>query len=244
MISHPDMTSPVLCALDTTDADDATGLTRELGDSVGGVKLGLEFFSACGRKGFEQVAQTGVPIFLDLKLHDIPNTVAKAVKALVPLQPFMMTVHTSGGLAMLKAAVAAADEAAEAHNVTRPMIVGVTVLTSLDGDDLKRVGVHRSTGAQVEKLADLALEARLDGVVCSPREIISLRKSCGRDFKLVVPGIRPLGSELNDQKRVMTPGEAVSAGASYLVIGRPITTAKNPATAARKIAASLKSATF
>lgn len=229
----------VICALDTTSVEGARLLARQLKPHVGAIKLGLEFFSACGRDGFAEIAATGSPIFLDLKLHDIPNTVAKAIHALVSLKPFMMTVHASGGADMLKAAAKAASEAAAAHGVPRPLMLGVTVLTSMDDNDLARVGVQGDTDAQVERLALLAQNSGLDGVICSPREISRLRNACGRNFRLVVPGIRPAGAALGDQKRVMTPGEAVALGADYLVIGRPITEAADAAAAAADIAASL-----
>ncbi len=231
--------NPVLCALDTKDTDRAVALARALGGTVGGVKLGLEYFSATGPAGVEAVSATGLPVFLDLKLHDIPNTVAKAVKALVPLRPFMMTVHTAGGRAMMKAAANAARDTAERLGIVRPLMVGVTVLTSLDQEDLGDIGIDASPVDQVTRLAGLAGEAGLDGVVCSPHEIERLRKTCGPAFTLVVPGIRPAGAALGDQKRVMTPLEALSAGASYLVIGRPITEAADPAAAAAAIAAEL-----
>lgn len=228
--------NPVLCALDTKDTAQALALTSGLGGSVGGVKLGLEYFSATGRAGVEAVAATGAPVFLDLKLHDIPNTVAHAVEALVPLKPFMMTVHAAGGRAMMKAAADAAREQAERSGIVRPLMVGVTVLTSLDQTDLNDIGVDATPADQVTRLAALAQEAGLDGVVCSPHEIARLRKACGPAFVLVVPGIRPAGAALGDQKRVMTPAEALDAGASYLVIGRPITQAPDPAAAAAAIA--------
>ncbi|RMF09974.1 MAG: orotidine-5'-phosphate decarboxylase [Alphaproteobacteria bacterium] len=231
--------NPVLCALDTQDPDEACALVQALGGRVGGVKLGLEFFSAAGRAGVEAVAAAGLPIFLDLKLHDIPNTVARAVAALVPLHPFMMTVHTAGGLAMMKAAVESARATADRLGISRPQMVGVTVLTSLDDKDLNDIGVNATPADQAARLAALALDAGLDGVVCSPHEVARLRKLAGPSFTLVVPGIRPAGTAPGDQKRVMTPAEALAAGASHLVIGRPITEAADPAAAAGAIAAEL-----
>jgi orotidine-5'-phosphate decarboxylase len=231
--------NPVLCALDTKDTDRALALARDLEGVVGGVKLGLEYFSATGRAGVEAVAATGVPVFLDLKLHDIPNTVAHTVEALVPLKPFMMTIHTAGGGAMMKAAVDAAQNTAERLGVPRPLIVGVTVLTSLDAGDLSDIGVDATPADQVKRLAALAQRSGLDGVVCSPHEIATLRETCGAGFTLVVPGIRPQGAALGDQKRVMTPAEALTAGASWLVIGRPITASDDPRAAATAIAAEL-----
>lgn len=226
----------ILCALDTTNVDKACMLAGELKPFVGGVKLGLEFFGANGPQGFNRVSEKNQNIFLDLKLHDIPNTVAKAIHSLMPLKPKIMTIHTAGGRAMMKAAAEAATDAAKKQGCPRPIIVGVTILTSLDSDDLTSVGYQSNVSIQVVKLARLAKDSGLDGVVCSSHEIKLIREACGPDFKLVVPGIRPTGSEKGDQKRVMTPNEAVKLGADYLVIGRPITQAQSPANAARLIA--------
>lgn len=229
----------ILCALDTTDPHGAYGLAAKLRKYVGGIKLGLEFFGAQGPSGFAHVAKSGMPIFLDLKLHDIPSTVAKAIHALMPLKPMIMTIHTGGGTAMMKAAAEAATLAAQNVGCARPAIVGVTILTSLDEDDLKAVGLSTPVSSQVVRMAKLAQESGLDGVVCSPAEITAIREACGPGFKLVVPGIRPAGSAAGDQKRVMTPSEAISHGADYIVIGRPITMAADPVRAARDIAEEL-----
>lgn len=238
------MTAPmtherVFCALDTTDLDAALRLARSVKGAVGGLKLGLEFFSARGRDGFAAMAAAGLPIFLDLKLHDIPNTVAGAVRALTPLAPMFMTIHAQGGLAMMRAARLAAEEAAAEAGVPRPRLLAVTILTSLDDGDLLSLGVQGTASEQVLRLAGLAADAGLDGVICSPHEIAALRARLGPDFILMVPGIRPAGAAAGDQKRVMTPAEALGAGASYLVIGRPISGAADPAAAARAIAAEL-----
>ncbi|WP_417316973.1 orotidine-5'-phosphate decarboxylase [Emcibacter sp.] len=229
----------ILCALDTTEVSQATSLARALAPHVGGVKLGLEYFGAHGPEGFRQVAETGMPIFLDLKLHDIPNTVAKAIHALMPLRPSIMTIHTAGGPAMMAAAAKAATEAAETVGCPRPIIVGVTILTSLDESDLEAVGYQNNLSDQVVRLARLAKDSGLDGVVCSPLEIELIKEACGQEFKLVVPGIRPAGSATGDQKRIMTPKQAVDKGADYIVIGRPITQAEDPVAAARGIAQDL-----
>jgi len=229
----------LICALDTTSPDMALALAERLGSSVGALKLGLEFFGACGPDGFARVAQAGLPIFLDLKLHDIPNTVAQAIHALMPLRPSIMTVHSAGGPAMMRAAAEAATEAARTVGCTRPLMVGVTILTSLDEDDLKAVGLSTPVTEQVVRMARLARQSGLDGVVCSPFEIAAIRKACGPDFTLVVPGIRPAGSATHDQKRVMTPAQAIALGADYLVIGRAITGASDPGRAARDIAAEM-----
>jgi orotidine-5'-phosphate decarboxylase len=183
---------------------------------------------------------TIAPIFLDLKFHDIPNTVAGAVRGVADIDCFMITVHTSGGFAMMKAAADQASENAAKTGKKRPLVVGVTILTSMEQTDLDKVGYALNLQDQVLKMASLAQSAGLDGVVCSPREISAIKRICGKDFKLVVPGIRPVGSNAGDQKRVMTPKEAVDAGADYLVIGRPITGAPDPKAAAREIMATLQ----
>lgn len=234
------MTSnPIICALDTTDIEEARNLTAKVRHHVGGIKLGLEFFTANGSAGVRQLAAENIPVFLDLKFHDIPNTVASAIRATAGINTFMMTVHTGGGRAMLQAAIDASMEVAEQTGKERPLIIGVTVLTSLDHADLQMVGIHDEVHDQVKRLADLAQSCRLDGVVCSPYEISLLRDHCGDDFTLVVPGIRPENSTKDDQKRVMTPADAMERGADYLVIGRPITTARNPADAAQLVYDSL-----
>ena len=229
--------TPVFAALDTTDFARAKRLAGMVGPHVGGLKLGLEFFLAQGLANTAAVAGT-TPLFLDLKLHDIPNTVAGGVRAIADLKPEFLTIHASGGSAMMRAAVAAADEAA-GRTGHRLKLLGVTVLTSLDDGDLDALGQRGPAADQVRRLALLARSCGLDGVICSPFEVAALRAELGPDFQLVVPGIRPAGSAAGDQKRVMGPREAIDAGASRLVIGRPITDAPDPAAAARAIAASL-----
>lgn len=234
------MTSnPIICALDTQEVDTATEISREVMGHVGAVKLGLEFFTANGAAGVKQITQLGVPLFLDLKFHDIPNTVAKAIAATAGMNMFMMTVHTSGGQHMLRAAMDASDRVAQVTGKERPLVIGVTLLTSLDQDDISLIGFNATVQEQVLRLADLAQSAGLDGVVCSPFEIAPIRKACGEDLKLIVPGIRPDGTAAGDQKRIMTPKEALERGADYLVIGRPITESADRAAAAKKIADSL-----
>ena len=233
------MNPPFFIALDMTDALKAAQLALRLRGHAGGVKLGLEFFNANGPSGVRQVIQGGERLFLDLKLHDIPNTVAGAIRAVVPLSPYLVTVHASGGGAMMRAAAEAAGETATKLGQSRPKIIGVTVLTSLADDDLQATGQRGPMLDQVRRLALLAQDSGLDGVVCSPHEVAPLRAECGQDFLLVVPGIRPSWAVAGDQKRVMTPGQALRAGASYLVIGRPITAAENPADAARQVEAEL-----
>jgi len=229
------VSNPVYCALDTTDTAEAVRLARQLSGLVGGFKLGLEFHTANGAAGIRAVAETGMPIFLDLKFHDIPNTVAGAIRAAVPLAPALTTLHAIGGAEMIKAAVDSAADAAAKHGVARPKILAVTVLTSMGQAELPTIGVEGSVLDQVKRLAALAISAGADGIVCSPHEVDHLRTLLGPDALLVIPGIRPAWAAANDQKRILTPREAMEKGASYLVIGRPITAAADPAEAARKI---------
>jgi len=232
--------NPIFCAFDMPEVAAACALARNLDGHIGGIKMGLEFFMANGSAGVREVSGAGgLPFFLDVKLHDIPNTVAGAVRSILPLKPSLVTIHTSGGPAMM---IAAAKAAAEA-GANRPKLIGVTVLTSLDDADLKAVGVTRSSTDQVVALAQLAKDSGLDGAVCSPLEVAALRAACGPDFTLVVPGIRPAGGDAGDQKRVMTPREALDAGADVLVIGRPITKADDPAAAAAAIAREISAET-
>lgn len=223
--------NPLFVAVDTSDIAAARALVAAVAPHVGGIKLGLEFFCANGPAGIAAVvAGLPLPLFLDLKLHDIPNTVAGAVAALAPLAPAILTVHAAGGTAMLAAARAAAPAA------TR--VVAVTVLTSLDDADLHAAGVGDGTAAQALRLAGVARGAGLDGIVCSPHEVVAVRHAWP-DGLCVVPGLRPAGSDAGDQKRVLTPARALAAGAGVLVVGRPITGAPDPAAAAAAIAASL-----
>jgi orotidine-5'-phosphate decarboxylase len=224
------MTSPIYVAIDTPDMERARAIAAAVKRHAGGLKLGLEFFCHNGRHGVMELAEIGLPIFLDLKLHDIPNTVAKSIQALAPITPAVLTVHAAGGRAMLEDAKAAAPAGTK--------VVAVTVLTSLDGDDLASIGINADNQAQVERLAALAKEAGLDGIVCSGNEVAAVRKKW-KDGFFVVPGIRPANSQLGDQKRVMTPRSAIDAGASILVIGRPVTAAADPAVALREIAGTL-----
>jgi orotidine-5'-phosphate decarboxylase len=229
------ITSPasrIFVSIDTPEIASARTLAENLADTVGGIKLGLEFFVGQGPAGIRSVVSgIGLPLFIDLKLHDIPNTVAAAVRAMLPLQPTFLTIHTSGGPAMMRAAA----ESASMTDLQRPRLLGVTVLTSLDDDDLVSVGQSVPVLDQARRLAGLAQSSGLDGIICSPAEVAALRADCGPDFVLMVPGIRPAGSAVGDQKRVMTPRDAVEQGADYLVIGRPITQASDPAAAARSI---------
>lgn len=226
--------NPIFVALDTTDLDYARQLAERVRGHVGGLKLGLEFFCAHGPEGVRALEDLGLPIFLDLKLHDIPNTVAGAARAAASLGVGIINVHAGGGAAMMKAAL----DAVRTIN-PKTKVIAVTVLTSLSDSDLSAVGQIPSAGEQVLRLAQLTKSCGLDGVVCSAHEIAPLRAALGPGFMLVVPGIRPAGSALGDQHRVMGPAEAHQAGADILVIGRPITAAPDPAKAARDIAQSL-----
>ncbi|MDB5671847.1 MAG: orotidine-5-phosphate decarboxylase [Alphaproteobacteria bacterium] len=224
------MSSPIFVAIDTPDLERARGIATRVRNHVGGIKLGLEFFCANGRHGIHEMAELGLPIFLDLKLHDIPNTVGKAIQALRPLEPAILTVHAAGGRAMLEDAKAAAPLGTK--------VVGVTVLTSLDSEDLGSIGWPDDAHAQVERLTGLCREAGLDGVVCSGNEVAAAKRRWPDGF-FVVPGVRPANGQDGDQKRVITPRAALDAGASILVIGRPITQAEDPDKAARAIEATL-----
>ena len=228
----------IFCAIDTSDIEEALLLAELLSGEVGALKLGKEFFTAHGPGGLDRIAERNHRIFLDLKFHDIPNTVAGAVRAAAALGCFMLTVHASGGGAMLEAAV----DAAAGAGPGAPKIVAVTVLTSLDDRDLATVGQSAPAADQVLRLARLAESAGLDGVVCSPREAAMLRSALPPEFELVVPGVRPVWADAGDQKRVTTPGEAVAAGADRLVVGRPITRSDDPAGAARRIAGEIAEA--
>ena len=224
------MSNRIYVAIDTPDLARAQALAQKVRHHAGGLKLGLEFFCAHGAAGVREMAHIGLPIFLDLKLHDIPNTVAKAVQALGPLAPAILTVHASGGRAMLEDAKAAAPIGTK--------VVAVTMLTSLDASDLSDTGVIGAPADHVRRLADLAAEAVVDGIVCSGEEVAAVKKAWPKGF-FVVPGVRPADGVVGDQKRVVTPRAAIDAGASILVIGRPITQAEDPDAAARAIAATL-----
>ena len=222
--------NPIFVAIDTPDLKRATEIAGAVRDHAGGVKLGLEFYSAQGPDGVRQIKGLGLPIFLDLKFHDIPNTVAKAVEAIGPLEPAILTVHAAGGHEMLFAAKRAAPAATK--------VVAVTLLTSLDANDLSDLGIQRSPADQVAHLAWVARDSGVDGIVCSGAEVGKAKAAWDSGF-FVVPGIRPVGTGADDQKRVVTPAQALDDGASVLVIGRPITAAPDPAQAIREIAAGL-----
>lgn len=226
--------NPIICALDTPNIDEAITLSQALQPHVFGMKLGLEFFVSHGPDGVREISKLGVPIFLDLKLHDIPNTVAGAVRAATRLGVSMLTIHTQGGKDMMRAALDASKEEAAKLGTIAPLILGVSVLTSLDDNDLINMGCAHTVSDQVLRLVQLAESVGLEGIVCSPQEIELIRTQCDSNLTLVTPGIRPASHD-DDQKRVMTPHDAINAGADYLVVGRPITQAKEPA----KVAAEL-----
>jgi orotidine-5'-phosphate decarboxylase len=227
--------NPIFCAVDTPDLASAGKLVESLRGKVGGIKLGLEFFVANGLEGLRTMTSFGLPIFADMKFHDIPNTVAGALTSLLPLKPFFITLHASGGGAMMQRA---AESAAKA-GTDRPKLLAVTVLTSLNGEDLAATGQDADPARQVVRLATLAKQSGIDGIVCSAEEIKPIRAALGKNIVLMVPGIRPVWADANDQKRMMTPREAMDAGATHLVIGRPITKAADPAQAAERILAEL-----
>ncbi|MEM1399741.1 MAG: orotidine-5'-phosphate decarboxylase [Pseudomonadota bacterium] len=224
---------PIFVAIDKPSLADALELAEPLVGIVGGLKLGLQFVHAEGPKGVERLARFGLPIFLDLKLHDIPNTVAGAVRSLAPLGARFLTIHASGGPAMMEAALDAAQTAPGLQ------LLGVTVLTSLDSQDLRAVGQQDDASNQTKRLAGLAVGCGLTGLVCAPPSIADLRAMVPSDTVLMVPGIRPQGSAVGDQKRVMDPAGALSLGANFLVIGRSITAAPDPAKAASAIVETL-----
>lgn len=226
--------SPVIVAMDFAEAEPALALARSLDPSACRLKIGKELFTACGPALVDQLQELGFDLFLDLKFHDIPNTVASALRAVAAHGVWMVNVHASGGRRMLEAS---AEAFANADNA--PLLIAVTVLTSMGDADFVELGFADTLEQRVLRLATLSRDCGLDGVVCSAREAPALRRACGADFALVTPGIRPAGSSSDDQRRVMTPAEAVSAGSSYLVIGRPITRAPDPGAALAAINASL-----
>lgn len=233
------MRNPIIAALDVPSAEAALKLAEQLAPAVGAFKIGSELFTAAGPDIVRRVRATGASVFLDLKFHDIPNTVAKAVTAAVQLDVQMLTVHTSGGSAMLQAAEETAGTVAHKLGRTAPLVLGVTVLTSLNAAALREVGLDVNVEDQVQRLARLATRAGLRGLVCSPQEVRKLRQTLPADIQLVTPGIRTGGEKADDQKRTLTPQEAIAAGATWLVVGRPIYAAEHPRAAAEAILNSL-----
>lgn len=227
----------IFCALDTSDLEQAKAWAREIGPVTGGLKVGMEFVNSFGPQGIEAVQEAcaDAALFIDLKFHDIPNTVAGAVRTTCArFSPAYLNVHAAGGSAMMQAAKDACG--------AETKLLAVTILTSLSDDDIAAVGYDRAVAEQVVRMAQLTEESGLDGVVCSSKEIALIRNACGPAFETMVPGIRPAGADIGDQKRVMSPNEAIALGASHLVIGRPITGADDPAAAAQDILDSITTA--
>lgn len=236
------MKDKIIVALDVPTKEEALAIVEELGDAVGAYKIGMQLYNAVGPEILDEVAKRNGKVFLDLKFHDIPNTVASAARTVANLGVFMFNVHASGGYTMMAEAVKALKEESEQLGVEKPLLIAVTVLTSMSEEEMqKEVGVSRSIGEQVVALAKMAKEAGMDGVVASPLEIEMIREACDPDFLIVTPGIRPRDAALGDQKRVKTPGEAVRDGADYLVIGRPITKASDRMTAVKDIVSEIES---
>jgi orotidine-5'-phosphate decarboxylase len=234
------MQNPIIVALDVPTAEQAEQLARALAPAVGAFKIGKELFVSAGPDIVKKIRATGASVFLDLKFHDIPNTVAKAVAAATRLDVQMLTIHTSGGSEMMRAAEKSAQDTAKTAGTTAPLVLGVTVLTSANNATLAEIGCEPDTESQVLRLARLAVQSGLRGLVCSPLEIVALRKTIPPEVQLITPGIRTGAEPSDDQKRTLTPREAMQAGASWLVIGRPIYAATNPRAAAEKILESIR----
>lgn len=229
------MTSKIIVALDYEKEAEALALVDQIDPSLCRLKVGKEMFTTLGINFVKQLHQRNFDVFLDLKYHDIPNTVARAVRSAADLGVWMVDLHASGGLRMMEEA----KRILEPYGKDAPLLIAVTVLTSMEDLDLLQIGINASPMEQVLRLAHLTQRAGLDGVVCSPQEVEILRNACGEELKLVTPGIRPIGADFGDQRRVMTPTAAIRAGSDYLVIGRPITKADNPAEVLRSINASI-----
>ena len=229
------MQNPIIVALDVPTTDAALKLAQQVGPAVGAFKIGSELFTASGPDIVRRIRDTGAAVFLDLKFHDIPNTVSKAAASATRLDVQMLTIHTSGGVEMMRAAEQSAQQTAMQSGRNAPLVLGVTVLTSMEGNALSEIGCQANVGAQVERLATLAVKAGLRGLVCSPLEIAALRQILPAHVQLVTPGIRTGAEKADDQKRTLSPREAIDAGASWLVIGRPIYAAENPRAAAEAI---------
>ena len=227
--------NPIILAIDTKSDIEAYEISQEVSGYVGAIKLGLEYFNTYGPEGIRKIQEIGIPIFLDLKLHDIPITVKKSIETLSDINPAIINVHAFGGQQMMKYALDGLGQ--ESKNTS---LVAVTVLTSLNDDDMTILGIDYAVKDLVQNLAKLTKDSGLAGVVCSAEEIALVRKVCGKDFIIIVPGIRPEGSQKDDQKRVMTPKQAISLGADYLVIGRPITQSKDPLSKVKEILKSIQ----
>jgi orotidine-5'-phosphate decarboxylase len=234
------MRERLIVALDVDDLEQVKELVRMLAAEVGMFKVGKQLFTHAGPQVVRLIHELGGEIFLDLKFHDIPNTVAKAAIEATRLGVKMFNVHASGSSAMMRTTVTAVRRVCRQENRSRPLMLAVTVLTSLDQADLKKLGVNSEVADQVVRLALLTREAGMDGVVASPHEVADIRAACGRRFVIVTPGIRPSSGKRDDQRRVMTPAEAMSSGVDYIVVGRPILQARDPVTAAREIVAEME----
>ena len=230
----------LIVAIDLDTSKRAATMARKLKQEVGCFKIGLELFTSCGPEIVKKIKSFGCGIFLDLKFHDIPNTVARAARAATKLGVYMFNVHALGGYAMMKAASEAAADEAKKLGITKPKVLAVTILTSMDQKALKNVGVNGNIKNQVLKLARLAKSAGLDGVVASPQEAAAIRRALGKNFLIVTPGVRPASAEIHDQKRIATPKAAIRSGASFIVVGRPVTESVDPAAAARAIAKEIR----
>ncbi len=229
----------LIFALDVDSLDEARNWTRRLRGRVGVFKVGKQLFTRCGPEVVRMIREEGGEVFLDLKYHDIPNTVAKAGLEAARLDVKMFNVHALGGREMMSGLVAEMDKAFPSGAPGRPLLLAVTILTSSTEETLREVGIENPVEEMVPRLARLAKESGMDGVVASPKEVSLIRNACGRDFVIVTPGVRPASASLDDQKRVTTPGEAIGAGADFLVIGRPISAAPDPASAAEEILAEI-----
>lgn len=234
------MQNPIIVALDVPTPEQAVALAQQVAPAVGAFKIGSELFTAAGPDIVKRIRSTGAAVFLDLKFHDIPNTVAKAVASAVRLDVQMLTIHASGGFAMMQAAEESAQKTAAQAGVNAPLVLGVTVLTSMESTDLADVGITIGIGHQVERLAQLAARAGLRGLVCSPLEVAGLKLSLPDQMQFVTPGIRGAEDAASDQKRTLNAREAMDAGASWLVIGRPIYAAPDPRAAAERILSGLR----
>ncbi len=227
--------NPIILAIDTKSDLEAYEISQEVSGYVGAIKLGLEYFNTYGPEGIRKIQEIGIPIFLDLKLHDIPMTVRKTIETLSDINPAIINVHAFGGQQMMKYALDGLGQKSR-----KISLVAVTVLTSLNEDDMAILGIDYPVKDLVQNLAKLTKDSGLAGVVCSAEEIALVRKICGKEFMIIVPGIRPEGSQKDDQKRVMTPKQAISLGADYLVIGRPITQSKDPLSKVKEILQSIQ----
>jgi orotidine-5'-phosphate decarboxylase len=234
------MQNPIIVALDVPEFEAAVKLAEQVAPAVGAFKIGSELFTSAGPEIVKRIRATGASVFLDLKFHDIPNTVAKAVASATRLDVQMLTIHTCGGLQMMLAAEKSARDTAAQAGKQPPLVLGVTVLTSMDQSTLQEIGVNSDVGKQVERMASLAVRAGLRGLVCSPLEITALRGFLPEEFQLVTPGIRTGAEKADDQKRTLSPAQAIAAGASWLVVGRPIYAAPDPRAAAEVILASIQ----